>query len=102
MEVGPWEFLNLVRHSRLVISGSFHALVFATLFHVPFWAVNGDKDNRMVTFLKNMNLQDRTINEADKDDKIARSFSCDYSAADAYLREMRAVCMKRLKEYVEA
>ena len=101
LAVGPWEFLELLRNARLVVSGSFHALVFSTLFHVPFWAVDGDKDNRMVTFLKNMGLEDRTINNLDKGRKWLRSMDCDFMAADQYLEDNRRRSMSHLKEMIE-
>ena len=101
LATGPWEFLNLTQHARLVVSGSFHALVFATLFHVPFFAVNGDKDNRMVTFLKSMNLLDRTINETDCDSKLRHALITDYTAADQYLNRRRKECLSYLKNSIE-
>lgn len=101
LDVGPWEFLELLRNARFVVSGSFHALVFSTLFHVPFWAVNGDKDNRMVTFLKNMSLEDRTINTSDKASKWLRSMECDFVAADQYLEDNRRRSMLHLRQMIE-
>lgn len=98
---GPWEFLNLTKNARLVISGSFHALVFATLFHVPFFAFNGDKDNRMLTFLKSLNLLDRTINFNDYDLKLRSAFVVDYATSDNYLETRRKECIKYLKNAIE-
>lgn len=101
LATGPWEFLNLVAHAKLVVSGSFHALVFATLFHTPFFAVNGDKDNRMITFLKNMQLLDRTINMEDKELKSKSAFESDFTAADRYLSTMREASLSYLKNAIE-
>lgn len=101
LAVGPREFLELLHNARLVVSGSFHALVFSTLFHVPFWAVNGDKDNRMITFLKNMGLEDRTINDLDKGSKWLRSLDCDFKAADQYLKDNRSHSMSHLRQMIE-
>ena len=98
---GPWEFLNLIQNARLVVSGSFHALVFATLFHTPFYAVNGDKDNRMVTFLKNMKLQERTINLLDCDDKLERVFDIDFSDAEVFLSNKRKESLSYLINSIE-
>lgn len=101
LAVGPWEFLNLLKHAKLVISGSFHALVFSVLFHIPFFAVNGDKDNRMVTFLKNLNLLDRTINSEDRTLKWKNSFQCNFSYADVFLAQKRLESFQYLKESIE-
>lgn len=53
-----------------VTSGSFHALV----FRMPFFAVYGDKDNCMITFLDNIGLQKRTISETDKEENTKKFF----------------------------
>lgn len=102
LATGPWEFLNLVKHAKLVVSGSFHALVFATLFHIPFFAVNGDKDNRMVTFLKNMQLLERTINIEDREHKWESALESDFTSADRYLSVMRESSLSYLKNAIEA
>lgn len=95
---GPWEFLNLMQHARLVVSGSFHALVFATLYHIPFFAVNGDKDNRMKTFLKRMSLAERTINIDDYQVKAKQAFDVDFTPADEFLAKER----ERSKAFLKA
>lgn len=101
LATGPWEFLNLAQNARLVVSGSFHALVFATLFHVPFFAVDGDQDNRMITFLKNMNLLDRTINEKDYKTKRSTAFQIDFKDADQFLTLKRKENLAYLKNAIE-
>ena len=98
---GPWEFLNLTKNAKLVLSGSFHALVFATLFHTPFYAVDGDKDNRMKTFLSNMNLADRTISLSDCEQKLATALLTDFNQADQYLKIKREESITYLKNAVE-
>lgn len=102
LEVGPLEFLNLTRNARLVVSGSFHALIFSTLFHVPFFAVDGNRDNRMVTFLKNMDLQDRTISNLDREIKWRQSLICNFDRADQYIAENREKSLAHLIEIVES
>lgn len=46
-DVGPVEFLNLIRNASFVVSGSFHALVFSLIFNRPVYAVNGMSDSRV-------------------------------------------------------
>lgn len=101
LDVGPIEFLSLVKHAKLVVSGSFHALVFATLFHVPFYAVNGNKDNRMKTFLNNLNLLNRTIDINDREIKWKETFNCNFTEADTYLENMRTASLDYLKHAIE-
>lgn len=101
LDVGPIEFLSLVKHAKLVVSGSFHALVFATLFHVPFYTVNGDKDNRMKTFLNNLNLLNRTIDINNRENKWKEAFDCDFTRAEEYLGIMRKASLDYLKNAIE-
>lgn len=44
---GPWEFLNLIYHSKGVVSGSFHAAVFAKLFKKPLYCIDMGKESRI-------------------------------------------------------
>lgn len=55
--VGPIEFLNLIKYSKYVFCGSFHAVVFSILFNKPFFAYEGMKDSRIAPLLKITNLE---------------------------------------------
>lgn len=61
LDIGPLEFLNLIKNAEIVISGSFHAIMFSIIFGKPFLIANGDKDDRMNYFLQKFNLTNRTI-----------------------------------------
>lgn len=76
------EFINLIANAKTVISGSFHALVFSMIFHTPFWAVNGDRDNRMRHILNKYDFLERVIHIDNISEKLAsQSISFDYSDA---------------------
>ena len=55
--VGPIEFLNLVKYSKYVFCGSFHAVVFSILFNKPFFAYDGMNDSRIAPLLTMTNLE---------------------------------------------
>lgn len=55
---GPLEFLNLIKNSRLIVSGSFHAVVFSILFKRQFYAVGGNDDARINNLLTLAQLTD--------------------------------------------
>lgn len=61
IEVGPKEFLNLVRNATFTIGASFHLLVFSILFHKQFYCINGDKDSRLSNLLEKLKLQKRIV-----------------------------------------
>ena len=98
---GPWEFLNLLQHSKFVVSGSFHAVVFSILYNKPFFAVNGNKDNRMITTLENCGLMERTICEEDFEEKAEIAEKCDFSSANNFLETERKKSIEFLKNSIE-
>ena len=99
---GPWEFLNLLQHSRLVVSGSFHATIFSMLYNKPFVAVNGVKDNRMYTMLEKAGFLSRSIS-LDEVDKWNNTnlLHCDFSQADVYITEQRKASIDYLRHSIE-
>lgn len=54
---GPLEFLNLIKNAQLIVSGSFHAVVFSILFKRQFYAVEGMADARISNMLTLLKLQ---------------------------------------------
>lgn len=48
---GPLEFLNLCKYAKVIIGNSFHAVIFSMIFGRPFYAVDGDKDDRISNLL---------------------------------------------------
>lgn len=55
--VGPLEFLNLIKFSQYVLSGSFHAIVFSLIFGKSFYAYKGMDDGRISQILKLTELE---------------------------------------------
>lgn len=47
LNTGPWEFLNLIYYSKGVVSGSFHAAVFAKLFQKPLYCLDMGPGSRI-------------------------------------------------------
>lgn len=87
--VGPLEFLNLCKNARLVCGKSYHLVVFALIFKVPFYAIHGMEVNRTKHLLELTNLRDRSISEHDFDEKGINAFDLDFSEVDKLLSEMR-------------
>lgn len=85
LDVGPWEFLNLISNASVILSGSFHAVVFSILLEKPFFAVNGMKDNRISNILELINLQDRSIDFSNVEEKSKIAYKISYNDKDAFL-----------------
>lgn len=89
-DMGPAEFLYLVKNAFLVATDSFHACVFSILFKTSF-VVFQRHDNlksmysRIETLLKKFNIENRIC-----DGKITdKNIKCDYSKVDIILEEER-------------
>lgn len=62
LDVGPCEFLSMVKHSEFVVTNSFHGTVFSTIYNKPYVSlVSGKADTRMHSILKQLGLENRLI-----------------------------------------
>ena len=72
------DWLSALKTSGIVITNSFHAMVFCFIFHTPFYVLleHGElsgMNDRITTFLQMTGLENRIINDADSfriDDEI--------------------------------
>ena len=63
-DVGPIEFINYFANAKFIITASFHGTAFAANFEVPFFSIlenENPKDDRQLSLLKLLDLQDRGI-----------------------------------------
>ncbi len=97
LNVGPWEFLNLIKNASVVLSGSFHAVVFSILLERPFFAKDGMEDNRISNILRLMNLEDRSIDLTNIKEKAAIAYDIDYKDKDAFLNKEKERSIQFLK-----
>lgn len=87
LEIGPLGFIGSIRGAALVITDSFHAAVFATLFHRPFLLVQrGEMNSRFETLLEHTGLSGRMLSGA-RDFKALSEV--DWGAVDGRLEEKR-------------
>lgn len=63
LDVGPREFLSLVKHAEFVVTDSFHGTIFSTIYRRPFASVIKDKaDTRRVSLMEQLGLADHLVN----------------------------------------
>ena len=72
VEAGPDEFLGMVRDAAVVVTDSFHACVFSTIFEVPFVAVErfsakdaNSMNGRVYDFLTMFGLERQLVRKGD-------------------------------------
>ena len=48
-DIGPMDFVNLIKHSKFVLTDSFHATVFSIIFNKEFYDFRRFKDNNIIS-----------------------------------------------------
>ncbi len=101
--VGPSEFLYLIKHAECVMTDSFHASVFSLQFHKEFYTFNrfengkgNSTSSRIDSLLETVDLQDRkVINGANLD--MLSNEKIDYCQVDNLLMKFRETSLEYLK-----
>lgn len=91
--VGPIEFLNLIKHARGVLCGSFHAVVFSIIFAKPFYAHEGLEDSRISHLLKLTGLENCAETP---DDIIVHDFTKVQEQLGAFIESSRSFLKEAL------
>ena len=87
-DCGPWEFLRLLHDADLVLTTSFHAVVFSLLFERPFYAFRDYRDQRIGDLLSATALTDRLLRPGETG--WEDPFHADFSAVAPFLAQERA------------
>lgn len=99
-DVGPEEFVNLIRHAKYVCTDSFHGSVFSILYHKQFISFNryGDgknsRNSRLDTLFGNIGIDRRF--HGDLKSEILRKI--DYDAVDSKLEVLRTRSDRFIRE----
>lgn len=96
-DMGPLEFLDLVKNAEFIISNSFHATAFSIIFHKEFCVVKRKENinTRMIDLLKEVGLEDRMVGSL-SELKKTKSLNWDY--VDNIIKEDKNRAKKYLNE----
>lgn len=93
--VGPFEFINILKHAKYVCTDSFHCSVFSILNNTPFFVFRRDSDNeetsandRIYTLLSWAGLNNRLLNGNENIDDVLK-LPLDYSKVNGRVLERR-------------
>lgn len=78
LDVGPCEFLSMIKHAEFVVTNSFHGTAFSTTFEKPYVSiVSGKADTRMHSLLAQLGLSDHLVTKdnIDVDKMLATDFT---------------------------
>lgn len=64
LDIGPKEFLSMVKYADFIVTDSFHGTVFSTIYEKPYVSVvtNGKADPRMESILQQLGLEEHLVN----------------------------------------
>ncbi len=63
LDVGPREFLSMVKNAEFVVTNSFHGTAFSITYEKPFISVvSGNPDTRMENLMSQLGLSNRLVN----------------------------------------
>ena len=107
--IGPSEFVNLIRNAAYVLTDSFHGTCFSILNHKKFMTFNRfqakntqSTNTRIDSLLGNLHLEKRRVLSSDFDICSLIDEDIDYNTADGMLEHMREASLKYLKSCIEA
>lgn len=102
-EVGPSEFVSLIRNADHVVTDSFHGMAFSVNYNIPFSILKRFKENdpknqnsRIFNLLQMLGLEDRLVDYKDTKN-IQDVVDCDFTDANQKLKDKRDDSIAYLK-----
>ncbi|WP_027453681.1 polysaccharide pyruvyl transferase family protein [Segatella baroniae] len=97
LDVGPCEFLSMIKHAEFVVTNSFHGTAFATIFEKSFVSiVTGKADTRMFSLLDQLGLSDHLVTKEKMN--IDQLLKTDFSEVRTKKNELRKSSFEFLKK----
>ena len=99
---GPGEFLHLISNASMVITDSYHGMLFAINYRKRFWSVERaysqyDQSSRQLTVLSRLDLKERYL----KNDFNFTDDDIDYVSVQTKIEDFVALSMDYLKQSLE-
>lgn len=102
--VGPKEFVELIRNAKCVYTDSFHGTIFSINLNVPFWTIarnygNGivEQSSRITSILETFNLSGQYICN-DTENKLSEMPSLDFGEINLIRKEEKEKSLEYLKK----
>lgn len=94
------DFLSLIKNASLVMTSSYHGMLFSLYFSTPFYVYLRDNNHnvRFVSLLQDLKLSDRIYGS---DNFSNQAFDMDFETAKRLVKKIRENALKLLREYLE-
>lgn len=101
LDVGPREFLSMIKYADFVVTDSFHGTAFSTTYEKPYVSIvsNGSADTRMKSLLSQLDLLDHLVDSEHIDIKAMQS--TDFSIVREKKAELRKDSIAYLQNALE-
>lgn len=98
--VGPGKFLDILSHSQIVITNSFHGVAFSIIYNRNLWCVpHSTRGARMIDLMNKLGMDDRIVYNLNSDMKKDRALdNINYESINKKLDEWRALSWSFIKE----
>lgn len=96
---GPKEFLNIIKFSKVIITGSFHGTAFSIIFRKSFFVLpHSLRNSRIESLLETMHLSNRILYSNPKcySDDMSRQETIDYESINSTISNVQ----ERTRTYV--
>lgn len=100
-DVGPIEFLTVLKNAKIVLTSSFHGTVFSILFNKPFFTFEGNKDARIHNLLSLTDLTNRSINSNNVLNQLEHTYDIDFERAQKLLENEKNKSLAYLRNALE-
>ena len=102
LEVGPAEFISLIKYAKCVVTGSYHALMFSLLMHTNFYIYMDDasaENSRLLSSLAMFGLEKQLHYETSSLPEALPII--DYTKVEPILEAKREESLELLKQSIE-
>lgn len=108
-DVGPFDFIRLIRDAKYVVTDSFHASVFSILFHKEFIVFDRFEEtkgkvttSRITSLLDVTGLSDNLISSDNKPHVLTKRKETDWNSVDLKLAEFKSKSLEYLIHIVNS
>lgn len=100
LDIGPREFLSMIKYAEFVVTNSFHGTAFSITYKKPFVSVISKKpDLRMESLLEQLELSDHLVEKDNID--VKELLKTDFSITNEKKKKLRQSSMSFLKRALE-
>lgn len=100
-DAGVEEFLGLIKNAEMVVTNSFHGMIFSVQFRRPFIAFTRDQcDTKILELLNLFGIRDRLMVTGDEPEPKEIDYETVHQRIDAIRKSSKAFLEKEISEYL--